>query len=92
MPDSQFSRRATSGPFGKCDTRVQTMLPEAAALDIRKRAAEAGVTESEWSRVQLLTALYGRDMVRASLVQQFESMVGTEREIPLRVVGEVSAR
>ena len=83
MP-SQLSRPPMVTPWGKCDTRVQTMMPEAAALDLRKRAAEAGVTESEWSRAQLLTALYGRDMVKASLIQQFESMVGTDSGIPGR--------
>lgn len=76
----QLSRPPMVTPWGKCDTRVQTMMPESAALDLRKRAAEAGVTESEWSRVQLLTALYGRDMVKASLIHQFESMVGTGPE------------
>lgn len=76
----QLSRPPMVTPWGKCDTRVQTMMPESAALDLRKRAAEACVTESEWSRVQLLTALYGRDMVKASLIHQFESMVGTGSE------------
>lgn len=84
--DIQLSRPATATPWGKCDTRVQAMLPEVAALEIRRRAAASGVSESEWLRTQLLTVVYGKDMVRASLIQQFESMVGTDSVTQLGAV------
>lgn len=91
-PADQLSRPASVTPWGKCDTRVQALVPETAAADLRKRAAEAGVSESELVRNLVLRHLYGDEVVEASLIAQYRSMVGKEAGTRLRLMGEVNAR
>lgn len=78
MSNTQLSRPSTVTPWGKCDTRVQGMVPESVALDLRKAAAVAGASESELVRNLVLRYLYGDEAVEASLVQQYRAMVGIE--------------
>jgi len=87
----QLSRPASVTPWGKCDTRVQTLIPEVAAADLRCKAAAAGVSESELVRNLVLRHLYGDEAVEASLIAQYRSMVGTDSRIRLPVKGEVRA-
>lgn len=91
MADDQLSRPASVTPWGKCDARVQTLIPETAAADLRKKAAEAGVSESELVRNLVLRHLYGDEAVEASLIAQYRSMVGTPSGMRLPLLGEVRA-
>lgn len=77
MRAGQESRPAAVTPWGKCTERLQALVPETAACDFRKRAAEANVTESELLRNVVLRFLYGDEAVEASLIAQYRSMVGT---------------
>lgn len=76
MP-GRLSRPAVTGPLGKNDTRIQTMVPEVAALDFRRLCAELHVTDSELLRTLVLQRLYGDDAVEASRIAQYRAMVRT---------------
>lgn len=85
MANQQLSRPPMVTPWGKCTERVQTLLPDVAAHELRKRAAEAGASESELTRTLLLRFLYGDDMVEASLISHYRSMVGKSSATAARV-------
>lgn len=72
----QLSRPATVTPWGKCDTRLQGLVPESVALDFRKAATLAGASESELLRNLVLRHLYGDRAVEECLIEQYRSMVG----------------
>ena len=74
----QLSRPPVVTPWGKCDTRLQGLVPETVALDFRKAATLAGASESELLRNLVLRHLYGDKVVEASLIEQYRSMVGIE--------------
>lgn len=55
------SRPPTSSPLGKCDVRLETLVPEQAAEDAIVAARLSGYrSKSEWLRDLILNELYGR--------------------------------
>jgi hypothetical protein len=88
MTDEQLSRPAKATPWGKCTEALKVMVPEETARLLREHAARCGATESEVVRNMLMEKLHGRDMVEASLIEQFRSTVrtGSETLLPVRDV------
>lgn len=71
------SRPPMVTPWGKCTEPVKTMIPELTEQLLNEHAARCRCTPSEVVRNLLLEKFHGRDMVEASLLEQFRSTVRT---------------
>jgi hypothetical protein len=72
----RLSRPAITGPHGKNDTRLQTLVPELVAIDVRKLCHELHCTDSELIRTLVLQRLYGDETAEALQVTRYRAMVG----------------
>ena len=73
----RLSRPPMVTPWGKSDTRLQTLVPETAAMDFHRLCAELHVTDSELLRTLVLRRLYGDAAVESLRIEQYRAMVGT---------------
>lgn len=70
--------RSSSLPttFGKCTSKVGTLLPESVHEDLADRARMVGMSEGELLREWVMLHLYGESVVRSMQEKRFAIMAG----------------
>lgn len=72
-----FSRRiAFAAVFGKCDDELKFRCTSEMKADVQRRSAELGLAPSDFLRMTLSIALYGKESVLSVTQRQIEEVAG----------------